>query len=353
MFPEFSSEERQVRNFQFSLSTCGPRIGSGQITNPSKETFQKLSSKLRQLDLPGTELAEKYLFHQYRRNRRPNTLELNYTAISFFLRFLKIEGVTHIEGVSRKHLEAFVENEQDRGLKPVSVRGRLACVKAFLRYLVEEGVVRQEVLFRMISVKVPDSLPRAMAPEDVGKLLSVIDNTRNRALVLMLLRTGMRIGELLALRIQDIDLKEQKVFIHQARKTGMGRVVYFSSDAKEALVAWLEKKDPREDVLAYGKKYESITYAAARLMFVKCLKKAGLLNKGYSLHCLRHTFASELLNAGMRLETLQPLLGHTSLEVTRRYARLTDKTREEEYFRAMALIEKGEIHGNYRFDHRL
>ncbi len=353
MFPEFSSEDTQVRQFQRPHSKFGLNVGSGQIRNPSKETFQKLSSKLRELDLPGTELAEKYLFHQYRRNRRPNTLELNYTAISFFLRFLKTEGVTYLEGVSRKHVESFVENEQDRGLKPVSVRGRLACVKAFLRYLVEEGVVRQEVLLRPVSVKVPDALPRAMAPEDVGKLLSVIDNTRNRALVLMLLRTGMRIGELLALRIQDIDLKEQKVFIHEARKTGMGRVVYFSSDAKEALVAWLEKKDPREDVLAYGKKYESITYAAARLIFVKCLKKAGLLNKGYSLHCLRHTFASELLNAGMRLETLQPLLGHTSLEVTRRYARLTDKTREEEYFRAMALIEKGEIHGNYRFDHRL
>jgi len=169
----------------------------------------------------------------------------------------------------------------------------------------------------------------------------------------MLLRTGMRIGELLALRIQDIDLREQKVFIHEARKTGMGRVVYFSADAKDALVAWLEQKDPREDVLAYGKKYESITYTAARLMFVRYLKKAGLLHKGYTLHCLRHTFASELLNAGMRLECLQPLLGHTSVEVTRRYARLTDKTREEEYFRAMALIEKGAIHGNYRFDHRL
>jgi integrase len=172
-------------------------------------------------------------------------------------------------------------------------------------------------------------------------------------MVLMLLRTGMRIGEFLALRVEDIDLGEQKVFIHEARKTGTGRVVYFSSDAKDALVAWLDRKDPREDVLAYGKKYESITYAAARAMFVGYLKKAGLLHKGYTLHCLRHTFASELLNAGMRLETLQPLLGHTSLEVTRRYARLTDKTREEEYFRAMALIEKGEIYGNYRFDHRL
>jgi integrase/recombinase XerD len=350
MFPEFSSEDTQIRHSKHSYSKYGFRF---RRDNPAKEVYEKLSAKLSEQELPGTEYADKYLFHQYRRNRRPNTLELNYTSISFFLKFLKSQGVRHLEGVGRKDLESFVEYEQDRGLKPVSVRGRFASVKAFLRYMVEEGVVRPEVLFRMISVKVPDALPRAMAPEDVGKLLSVIDNTRNRALVLMLLRTGMRIGELLALRIQDIDLKEQKVFIHEARKTGMGRVVYFSSDAKDALVAWLEKKDPREDVLAYGKKYESITYAAARLMFVKCLKKAGLLNKGYSLHCLRHTFASELLNAGMRLETLQPLLGHTSLEVTRRYARLTDKTREEEYFRAMALIEKGEIHGNYRFDHRL
>jgi site-specific recombinase XerD len=88
-------------------------------------------------------------------------------------------------------------------------------------------------------------------------------------------------------------------------------------------------------------------------MFKKYLRKAGLLHKGYSLHSLRHTYATELLNAGMRLECLQPLLGHTNLEVTRRYARLTDKTREEEYFRAMAVIEKGETCEHYRFDHQL
>jgi integrase/recombinase XerD len=80
---------------------------------------------------------------------------------------------------------------------------------------------------------------------------------------------------------------------------------------------------------------------------VKYLKKAGLDQKGYTVHCLRHTFASELLNAGMRLECLQPLLGHQDIEVTRRYARLTDRTREQEYFRAMAIIEKGGIDGDY------
>ena len=77
------------------------------------------------------------------------------------------------------------------------------------------------------------------------------------------------------------------------------------------------------------------------------IKKARLEHKGYTVHCLRHTFASEFLNAGMRLEVLQQLLGHQDIEVTRRYARLTDKTREEEYFRAMAIIEKGGIDGDY------
>ncbi len=351
MAPEVFSEETSWRQFQPSPAKV--ILPFRQNRNPTKETFEKLSQKLKGRDLPGIEFTEKYLYHLCSRNRRPNTLELNYTSIRLFLEFLNTKGIVCIEAVSRKDIEAFIEHEQDRGMKPMTVRGRLGLIKAFLRYLIEEGVVRDEVLSKRISVKVPDGLPKAIAPEDVTALLSVIDNTRNRALVLMLLRTGMRIGELLALRIQDIDLREQKVFIHEARKTGMGRVVYFSADAKEALTAWLGKKDPREEVLIYGKKYESITYAAARLMFVKCLKKAGLDHKGYTLHCLRHTFASELLNAGMRLECVQPLLGHTSIEVTRRYARLTDKTREEEYFRAMALIEKGEIHGNYRFDHWL
>ncbi len=94
-------------------------------------------------------------------------------------------------------------------------------------------------------------------------------------------------------------------------------------------------------------------YAAARTRFVKYLIKAGLDGKGYTLHCLRHTFASEMLNAGMRLECLQQLLGHTNIQVTRRYARLTDKTREEEYFRAMEVIEKDGIHGHYQLDPEL
>ena len=87
-----------------------------------------------------------------------------------------------------------------------------------------------------------------------------------------------------------------------------------------------------------------MTYTTARAGFVKCLEKADLLHKGYSLHCLRHTFATELLNAGMSLPCLQQLLGHSSIQMTLRYARLSDKTREEEYFKAMSRIEKEQHH---------
>ena len=96
-----------------------------------------------------------------------------------------------------------------------------------------------------------------------------------------------------------------------------------------------------------------MSYSTARSRFAKYIVKAGLPHKGYTLHTLRHTFATELLNAGMRLECLQVLLGHRSIEETRRYARLTDKTREEEYFKAMSRIERKDSNGDDRCDHEL
>ena len=141
--------------------------------------------------------------------------------------------------------------------------------------------------------------------------------------------------------------------IHEGLKNRRGRVVYFSNDAKDALISWLNKRDKKTQIVFYGYKGKPLSYPAARMVFVRYLKKAGLTDKGYTLHCLRHTYASELLNAGMRLECLERLMGHTSLEVTRRYARLTDKTREEEYFKAMSVIERGEINGHYQLDHQL
>lgn len=245
----------------------------------NREQLEKVLHEFVDSDLPGKEHLVRYLIYQYRQNRRPNTLKSNSSNLKQFLGFLKTEKKSTVEEIDKKSVEAFVEYEQDRGMKPATVRTRLESVRAFLRFLIEEELICQDVLSKRVRVRVPESLPRAIDPEDVKELLSVIDNVRNRAMVLILLRTGMRIGEALNIRVQDIELKSRRIFIHEAKKTGSGRVVYFSNDAKEAIEAWLKEKDPREEVLFYGKSYEQLTYAAARALFQRYLKKAGLLGK--------------------------------------------------------------------------
>jgi integrase/recombinase XerD len=239
---------------------------------------------------------------------------------------------------------------QDRGLKPETVRTRLCAIYAFMNYMIEHKALSYELLERKIRLKLPDRLPRAIDPEDLAQLLSVITHTRDRALILLLLRTGMRIGELLACTVDEVDVRQQKILIYQSDKTSVGRVVYYSDDAQQALLAWLRVRDPLKKLLFYGQGRQSLCYEAARSMFNKYVHKAGLAYRGYTLHCLRHTFATELLNAGMPLECLRVLLGHTNLEVTRRYARLTDRTREHEYFKAMERILKGELDADDQCD---
>jgi integrase/recombinase XerD len=302
--------------------------------------------RLAPLPLPGKDHFESYLRHKWRVNHKPKTIEGSFTSIMLFLKFYGALGKSNITKIERSDLETFIEHEQERGMHISTVKTRTASIVAFLHFLMEQDVIPLSILKRTIRFKLPETLPRAMNPKDVKKLIEVINDGRDRALILLLLRTGMRIGEVLSLTMNDVDLKEKKVRLMEGEKNNRGRVVYLSNDALFALKRWLSARNKEETHLFYGQRGR-LCYSAARSCFVKYLKKARLDHKGYTVHCLRHTFASELLNAGMRLEVLQQLLGHEDIEITRRYARLTDKTREEEYFRAMTIIEKGGIDGDY------
>jgi site-specific recombinase XerD len=308
--------------------------------------IDRILQKISRLDLPARGLIESYMRHKWRMNHKQSTLQGSCHAVSSFLIFSAGLGKSTPQEIGRDDLEAFIEHEQDRGLKVTTVRTRLNHLWAFLRYLIDQDIIDERILKRKIRLRVPEFLPRAIAPGDVKKLLGAIKDIRDRALILVLLRTGMRIGEVLRLHIRDVDVREQKIHIYEGEKNCLGRVVYLSDDALMALKLWLRKRDKTKEYLFYGSR-NTLCYTAARNIFTHYLRETGLQNKGYTMHSLRHTFASELLNAGMRLECLQLLLGHRDIEMTRRYARLTDKSREEEYFRAMAIIEQGGIHGAY------
>jgi integrase/recombinase XerD len=308
--------------------------------------IDRILQKLFRMELRDADHLHRYMRHKWRLNHKPRTLFSSFTSTVLFLTFCQSLGKS-VEEITREDLEAFIEHEQDRGLNISTVRTRMASITAFLHFLMEQDVIPGTVLKRKIKLRLPDTLPRAMNPSDVPKLLSGIDTVRDRALILLLLRTGIRIGEALGLTLNDLDMRDRKVHLYQGEKNSMGRVVYISDDVLFALKRWCVRRDTTKAFLFYGKGDTQLSYSAARSRFALYLRKAGLDHKGYTVHCLRHTFASELLNAGMRLECLQQLLGHQDIEVTRRYARLTDRTREEEYFRAMAIIEQGGIDGTY------
>ena len=244
--------------------------------------------RLSRMVLPAKEHFESYLRHKWRVNHKPRTISSSFTSIMLFLQFYGASGKSDIAQLGRPDLEAFIEHEQDRGINISTVRTKMASIIAFLHFLIGEDLIPATALKRTIKLKLPDALPRAMNPKDVRKLLAAIDSTRDRALILLLLRTGVRIGEALGLTVNDIDLKERKVHLFEGEKNSMGRVVYLSSDALFAVKRWFSHRDTTREYIFYGQGKGPLCYSAARIRFVHYLTKAHLEHKGYTVHCLRH-----------------------------------------------------------------
>lgn len=323
-----------------------PSAGAFYVYRPSKKrrVLNRAVDRLESSGLPGYEYAISHLYDKYRRNLTINTIDQTGRTVMAFLSFYQASGGVTLENLSRKDIAAYVEHEQDRNLKMTSVLNHLQTVYAFMQYLVDNQILSPEILHNKIKIKLPEVLPKAIPKEDIQQILSVIMNVRDRALILLLLHTGMRIGELLRVKMVDIIQPERKILLYLGEKNFHGRVVYYSSEAEHALNQWLADRNQKSDYLFYGSAGQELSYVAAWMIMRKYVQKAGLEQRGYSLHSLRHTFATNMLNAGLRLEILQQLLGHLSINFTLQYARLSDPTRENNFFKAMAVIEKGEKH---------
>ncbi len=317
-----------------------------QPPDKKRKAVDSFSKRLTDTRLHGASLAVEYLRDKYSRNLALGTItQAGYVALSF-LSFLN-NNSTHIFKLTRRDIIAFVEHEQDRGMSVNTVRSHLRAVYTFVTFLVERKTLPPSILHKKIRLPSPETLPRAIPPEDIKALLSVIETVRDRTLILLLLRTGMRIGELLHVKVPDIILPERKILLYQGSKNYLGRVVYFSQDAEAALKEWLMNRNVNKEYLFYSPSRDTLSYAGARKMMKKRLEQAGLSHKGFCLHNLRHTFATDMLNAGLRIEILQQILGHQSIDITMHYAKLSDRTRENEYFKAMTVIEQGENHASY------
>ncbi len=331
-----------------------PLHGLMEVFHPSKRRLMldRFSARLEKTNYTGSKLAIAYLHEKYRQNLASATISSAGGVILSFLSFLD-ESKIDIHQVTNQVIGGYVERDQDRGLKVGAIRTKLRGLYAFINFLVNREILSYEILHKKIRIQPEELLPKAIPTQDVKAILTTISKVRDRALILLLLRTGMRIGELLNVTLSDILLSERKIFLYLGEKNYQGRVVYYCEDAAKALKSWLDIRDADRQYLFYSRARQNMSYVSAWTVMRKAIETAGLSGKGYSLHSLRHTFATDMLNAGLRLEVLQQLLGHRSVEVTRLYARMSNVTREVEYFKAMATIENGVLNESHRINSEL
>ena len=203
-----------------------------------RRILDRWTGRIRASGLPGTELVANYLHEKYIKNLSVRTIDNSGGTILSFLRFLDREE-SSILTLTRRDISAFVEYEQDKGLKVVSIILHLRVIYAFVAYLVKKEVILPEIIYPKVRMQEPDALPKAIPYADIEHIFNAVTSVRDRALLMLLYRTGMRIGELLEVKLEDIILHDQKILLYGGSKNYEGREVDYSSDAEQALKSGL------------------------------------------------------------------------------------------------------------------
>jgi len=278
-------------------------------------------------------------FRQYLKRRQcaPHTVRSYLHDWELFLRQVD----KPVLAVTPQDVEAFIEAQQDRGLAATTINRRLASLRRLYVYLRQSDYPDLEVPVQpaLHHLKAPDPLPRGLREEEVQRFFAAIQDVRDRAIFTLMLRAGLRVQEVMALQMEELDLARQQLEIH-ASKNGRDRLVYLSVDAQEALQSYLDQRPstlcPYVFLVPGGRgQGQGISVRGIQKRLEHYAELTGL---ALSCHRLRHTFASQLLNHGADIGTVQALLGHTRVTTTQRYARISNPKAREDYFRGMARV---------------
>lgn len=240
-------------------------------------------------------------------------------------------------------IDCLIAAARSRGLAAATINGHLSLLTELFDFLREDRQMpTQPVIRRRHRLLAPTTLPKPLAEADLLAFFKVIDSIRDRLIFLLMLRCGLRVSEVCSLTWQDIDLEAASVRINNS-KGQVDRVVYIAPDLEKALQLW-QARSKLSPYLFPSRRRRSSPLGRGDLhwQMKKYLRLAGV-QANYSPHCLRHTFATQLLNAGVSLEVLKELMGHRSIQMTLRYTKLYEATKRQQYDQAMVRIENRQL----------
>ena len=271
-----------------------------------------------------------------RRNYSRYTIRNYMSTVRRFVIWLDVP----IETVTHQKLASFIDYLQNKRLKPKTINCYLDCIRGFYDYLIhEEQLPLQNPVKPGDTLRMSKPLPRFLSDEQVRILFEQIKDPRDLAIFKLMLRCALRVEEVARLTLASVDLKRAQLFVFHG-KGAKQRVVYLSKDAYQALLAYLKARPfartKRLFLVNKGRfRGQPLNVRGIQHRIKYYSKKAGLK---VCCHQLRHTMATQMLNADADLVTIQDLLGHAYIRTTQRYCRVSNQKVRRDYYQAMEKV---------------
>lgn len=274
---------------------------------------------------------EKYLdYLQYEKKLSKNTLLSYKDNLKKFALFFNGKDLIYL---TTDEIRNFL---YDKNIVARTRAHYLTVINSFYNYLVSEKIIKNNPVQTIKLPRLPKKLPEFLTIEEVDKLLNIVPTKiydyRNIAMMETLYATGIRVSELINIKINDIDFNNKTIKVMGKGKKE--RIVFFGDYAFDAINAYLKNNPYKNEYLVLNNKGNKITVRGVELIIEKISKKACINNNAHP-HTFRHTFATHMLNNGCPLKSVQEYLGHSSLASTEVYTHITNDYIKEEYLKNM------------------
>jgi site-specific recombinase XerD len=231
-------------------------------------------------------------------------------------------------------IDNFIEHCQREGLALTTINRRLAALRSFYHFLIveSENAIKNPVIPKRHFIRLGQHLPRDIQDPVVEKLFAVISGARDRAMFLLMLRCGLRVGEVRSLSLNDLYLNPAfgslpRLWLHG--KGGGQRVVYLSSQPLAALQIWLDIRPVVQEPAVFLNRFGArLTVTGIQKRLMSYCQQAGIW---VTCHQLRHTFGRHMVEARTPVTTIRKLLGHACLQTTELYLHISDSQVQEDY----------------------
>ena len=271
------------------------------------------------------------------RNLSPNTIEAYRNDLRWLLAYVNFHGLK-VEEVKLEDLDNFSASLHDQRITPRSQARILSGVRSFFKFLLLDGFIDADPTELLVSPHVRNALPDVLSTAEVDRLEASIDlskweGQRNRAIIEVLFSCGLRVSELVNLKLSNLYAEEK--FVRVTGKGDKERLVPISSRALDELNAWfadrnaMRIKPGEEDYVFLNRRGAHLTRTMILIMIKRQAVAAGI-TKTISPHTLRHSFATALLEGGADLIAIQAMMGHEDIATTEIYTHIdTSSLREE------------------------